>query len=355
MLYTKRFVRIQPNPDAQVNLKLKRSQAKVNSAGQAIQDQDGRIVTQLVDVEDAVQIPGTIRYVKPRLTASGIDTGLNILVENPYSNEDVYHPAWGENILKGKEKVVLQHLLEYKHDKDLNYYTGKIFDRITASDKLSEAPFFATGLSSIPLNGNVTFLDLENPLHEVWYYCLRAPSMNVVANSYEELKENRGALYYIVDEEEVENAKTEKERRINMAVSALEQMYNESNDSVIKLAKCLENNDKSLTKNKAYTFLNDFFKKGEIEYNLFIRYVSLYKDAVRREEFFATAALQEYVDYNLIRVRDNKYYWLRPETDEAPAESFEWASKDKIVREFLMAPEYRSEVEILDSLLKQRK
>lgn len=356
MIYPKRYVRIQPNPNAQVNLKLKRSQAKVNSAGQAIQDQEGNVVNQLVDVEDAVQVPGTVRFVKPRLTASGIDTGLNILVDNPYKDEDVYYPSWGETHLKGKDKALLQHILEYKHDKELHYYTGKIFDRITPSEKLSEAPFFASPASSIPLNGNVTFLDLENPTHEVWYYSLRAPSMTIVCNSYDELMNGSGrsALYYIVNEEEVENAKTEKDRQTNVAASALEKMYNESNDSVIKLAKCLENSDRALTKNKAYTFLNEFFKRGEIEYNQFSRYVSLYYDAARRQEFFAAASLQEYIDYGIMRVRENKYYWMRPETDKSPAESFEWATKEKVIHEFLIAPEYHDEVEIIESILKSR-
>jgi hypothetical protein len=351
--YKHRFVRLEPNPNKRVNIELKMAQSKVNSAGEAIVDNDGKVVKSLESVNDAVQLPGTVKFARAAITPSGLKTGLNILVSNPYKDETYYVPQWGEKLLKGKDKALLQHILEYKHNRDFNYYTNQLYDNITPSDKLAEVPFFQSQRAVVPLDGNVMFLDLNNNLHEIWYYMLRAHRL--VANSLADIKGNPDAIYYMVNEDEIENVKAENERKMNKAIAALEKIYEESNDAAIKLAKALENDDKDLTKPKAYTWLNDYFRRGDIEYSQFTKYLSLYEDAARRQEFFAAADLQKYIDSQLIRTRDNKYFWMKPETDSSPAQAFEWSTKEKVIHDFLIAPEYQAEIEILEQLYESRK
>lgn len=348
-----RKVRIVPSPKKKSNIKIKKSQAKVNSAGQAIQNREGGLVTTLVDVEDALQIPGTVKTFKPGITKNGtLATGLDVLVDNPYHNEVVYYPEAFEKLLKGKPKALLQHLLEYKHKKEIGYYTNNVIDRINPSDKVSELPFFLTPQCQVPLKGGVMFLNLTNPQHEIWLYSLLASGE--VANSYKELDMMPDASYYLVDDSEHLTVKTEQKRRMNVAISALEEVYTDGNGMVVKLAKALENSDSNIDADGAYTWLDGFFKQGEIQYAQFMKFYEMYKDVARRARFLAYAAVQEYMDKQIIRSRENRYYWIMPEAGDSPMRTFEWASKDRLVNDFILAPEYQDEVDILESLYKAR-
>lgn len=351
----KKIVRIEPNPFRKVNLKIKMSRAKVNSAGQAMRDTTGNIRTEEVDAPGMIQVPGTMKTLGPALTPSGLKTGLNIMVSNPYKDEEVYHPVWGEKVLKGKEKAMLQNILEYKHGKDFNYYTGNIIDRIAPSHKMAELPFFQTERCKVKLDGHVTFLDLKNPVHEVQYYMLRAHS--AVANSYADLQEGRNqtAWYYMVDNAEVNEAKVAKIRKKTRAANALEELYNDAGDVMIKMARALECEDKNLGRDKAYQYVYNYYTRSEQAYARFIKYYDLYKDSARRDQFFAAAELQEYVAANIIRRREDKYYWVKPETDDSPIKTFEWATKEKVIKDFLLAPEYQEEIEVLKSIYEARK
>lgn len=348
-----RIVRLEPNPGKRATLKLKMSQAKVNSAGQAIQDREGNIVKVETDAPDMIQVPGTTRDLRAPLTATGLLTGLNYIIDNPYRDLPSYNPAWGEKIFQGRDKVLLQHALEYKHGKDFDYYTNRLFDRIYPSDKLAEIPFFATPQSRVPMTGNVMFLDLNNPLHEVWYYILRVHPE--IANSYAELKEKPEAWYYMVDEIEVGKIRTDIKRRNNTAAAAIEEVYKLSDDSIIKWAKALEIESRNPTKDTAYEFLDNYFRRGDIQYANFTKYYDMFKDAARRARFYAAADVHDYVQASIIRERDNKYYWIKPGTDTSPIQTFEWKSKDDLITNFILAPEYTDEVMLMRSIFEARK
>lgn len=349
----RRIVRLEPNPNRSVNLKLKMATAKVNSAGQAIQDTEGNIVKSESDVDGAIQVPGTVRFVKPALTPTGLKTGLNYVIDNPYKDLDFYNPSWGEKVLKGKDKVLLQHALEYKHGKDFDHYTNRLFDRVFASDKLAEIPFFATPQCQVPLDGNVIFLDMNNPLHEVWYYFLRDSSE--VANSYEELNSSPEFMYYMVDDDEVYKVKADKKRRINSAAAALEDIYKMGGETIIQWAKALEIPGKNVNRDMAYEWLDAYFRVSDINYATFMKFHSMFKDVNMRERFYAYAEVHDLVQAGIIRERDNKYYWVMPETDDMPLRTFEWRSKENLIQDFLIAPEYAKEVEILRSIFDARK
>lgn len=348
-------VRIEPSPFKRTNLKLKMSQAKVNSAGYAVTDTTGQVQKSDVDVDDAIQVPGTAKTLGPVLTASGLKTGLEVIVDNPYNDEIIYYPDWGEKVLKGKDRVALQHVLEYKHRKEFNYYTGQLFDRINPSDSISELPFFLTPVCKITLTGNVTFLDLTNPIHEVQYYVLKAHPE--IANSYSELMEGRNqrASYYIVDEEEVQDAKAEKLRRKNAAAAALRELDDAGHNILINMALVLGNEDRTISKEKALQWIDNYYNKNKANMSTFMKWFEIYKDAARREKFFAMAILQEMLNYGIIRTKDNKYYWVKPETESSPIQHFEWPSKEKVINDFILAPEYQEEFELAKSIHESRK
>jgi hypothetical protein len=306
------------------------------------------------DIETA-QVPGTVKVISPALSPMGLRTGLDEIVDNPYSDEPVYHPAWGEKVLKGKPKVALQHVLEYKHKKDYDFYTNKLFDRISESAKMAELPFFLTPQSKMQMTGNVTFLNLDNPLDEVRYYWLRVHKD--VARSYADLQDGRNpAMWYMVDEDQVIDHKMEKIKRETKAGKILEEV-NEAGESIIHMCKALECDDRSidLNKTKAFQWLYNFQSRGEGEYAQFIKMYELYKDAARRDRFYAYALTQDFVNYGILRYREGKFYWVKPETDDSPMRHFEWTSRDKFVSDFALAPEYNEEVRIMTSLLASRR
>lgn len=357
--YKQKLIRIEPSPFRGTNIKIMKSMAKVNSAGYAITDSDGNLRTTEEPVDKAVQVPGTSKTVGPVLTAGGLRTGLGILVDNPYNDEPAYYPAWGEKVLQGKEKALLQHVLEYKHKKDFDHYTGNLMDRISASSDVPTLPFFLTPQSKVILDGGVKTLNLDNQLHEVWYYMLKAHP--IVANSYADLDNGRNpdAWYYIVDEAEVQDHKLAELRKETKAGRILEEL-NEKGDLIIKFARALENTDKNLNTQKAYKWLYSYYhdnsgkKIDKDRLAIFMKYYELYSDANRRERFFAAANVQEYLNYGVLRQRDGRFYWVKPETAEAPMRTFEWTSKEKIISDFFLAPEYQDEVELLESIYKSR-
>ena len=361
--YSADIVRVEPSPYGNPNtkIKLKMAQSKINSVGQAIQDREGRIQKELVDIKPPVQVPGTgyVYVVRHKKDGTGLNTGLDILVDNPYHDEEAYFPVWGETILKGRTKASLQNILEYKHKKDLNYYRADLSDKIYASTKEFEQPFFATRNADITFTGNVLFLNLKNPLHEVYYHVLRASS--ICANSLADLDNGRNpdAVYYMVDEAEVKRHEV-GEIQIDTTTGQMLEELRQHGDSLCKVARAMGNSDRDLDPNGAFKWIYKQVKdtnKGKpniAEYNNLKKYYELFKDASRREILYANADVQDLLMYNVIRERDSKYYWVKPETDTSPVETFEWKSKEKLVKDFILAPEYQEEVELVMSILKSR-
>lgn len=353
----RRYVKLEPNEDIKISLKIKMSQAKVDAAGYAIQDSDGKIVQSDVDIDEiakTVQIPGTSKFLKPALTPNGLNTGLDYHIDNPYKDEPVYNPEWGERVLKGKEKILLQHALEYKHGREHNYYTNKLFNRVESSVNIQDLPFFLTPEACIPITGNVIHLDMDNILDEIRYHMARvAPE---IARSYAELKQRPECIYYIVEDDTEYKVKTNEKRRMNKGASIVEELFAQAEDVICDLAKALGNDSGRITKDMAYGWLDDYYKGGEENYSQFIKYYNLYKSPVNRDQFFAAANLQRYVDSGIIRKgENNKYYWVMPETDLSSMKTYEWTGKDKVVTEFLTAPEYTAERELLESIYEAKK
>lgn len=350
-----KVIRLQPSPYVSTSIQLKMSQPKTNSAGYAMTDSQGRLQQSEVPVSDAVQIPGTSKTIAPILTASGLKTGLEKIVENPYKDLDGYSPSWGEKVLHGKDKVALQHLLEYKHGREYNYYTNRHMDTVVKSTELHEKPFFLTDKCKLRLDGNVVFLNLNNPLDEVRYYMVKIHPF--VANSFKDLDEgkNRKAGYYIVDEEEVMDLKLEKVKRQTKSAAALEEINSKEDSIILTMAYALGIEDRNPSKTKCYKYIHSYYNRSEENYAVFMKFYEMYKDSARRDRFFANGLVQELLNYQVIRKRDSKMYWVMPETDDKPLRTFEWSSQDKLIMEFILAPEYQEEFEIMKSILDSRK
>ena len=356
---TARTVRIEPSPYKKIGINIKQKKAVVNNVGQAIKDSNDQIRSVDADLDSLVRVPGTSKLWAPAISPNGIKTGLTRLVDNPYKDETAYHPSWGEKVLKGKDKVLLQHVLEYKHGKEFDYYTNKLYDRIESSTKNSELPFFLSDQRFVPLTNDVLFLNLDNPIHEVWYHALK--DSKICANSFEELAEgkNNDAWWYINDSDSAYDPNYENTKRMNKAVGILEKLAEDAS-GLYMMARCLGDDRRNITKDDAYKYINNFFSakakgKAETNYDTFLKYYELYQDATRREYFIGTAKLRTYLAFNIVRERDNKYYWVKPESDTSPMRTFEWSSEDDFVRNFLTAPEFEDEVKILDSLYESRK
>ena len=350
-----KIIRLQPSPYVSTSIQLKMAQPKTNSSGYAVTDSQGRILQSEVSVNDAVQVPGTSKTISPVLTSSGLKTGLEKIVENPYKDLDGYSPSWGEKIFKGKDKVSLQHILEYKHGREYNYYSNRYMDTIVKSTELHEKPFFLTDKCKLRLDGNVVFLNLNNPLDEVRYYMILIHPF--VANSYKDLDDgkNRKAGYYIVDEEEVMDLKLEKVKRQTKSAAALEELNEKEDSIIVNMAYALGIEERNPIKTLCYKYIHSYYNKSEENYAIFMKFFDMYKDSGRRDRFFANGLVQELLNYNVLRSRDSKLYWVMPETDDKPMRTFEWSSKDKFISEFILAPEYQEEFEIMKSILESRK
>jgi len=224
------------------------------------------------DADKLTRLPGTVHYKAAALTSAGtLKTGLDISVPNPYSDEDFYRDGW-EKLLKGKKRVRLQELLEYKHNKPMGYYTDRV-SGIIPSDKIHEAPHYQREESRVDLRDGTTYLDLSNPLHEVQYYMLRASSE--VANSYEELALNPDATHYIVDENEKVVRENKELRREHRLGRRLEEIYEMPNGTIQEFAKALQIPMTELTKDEAYKEITNYAKRSQDKYDEFMNLFDL--------------------------------------------------------------------------------
>jgi hypothetical protein len=340
-------IKIEPSPTKKPTVKVKMQ--TLNMAGGSpkfITDESGKKTYQMSykDPKNLTRLPGTVVEYSASLGKNGLNTGLDKNVDNPYSDLDFYRQGW-EPILKGKKKVRLQELLEYKHNKPANYYTNQVSD-IRSSYQMEEAPFYQRPESRISLRDGVTYLDLNNPIHEVNYYMLRSHKM--VANSYEELKTNPDATHYIVDENEKVGRESASIRKINKVGACLEKLINMPDGTIQDFCKAMLVNKQDLNKEEAYSELDAVVKKSDERYDEFMDLYEMWDDPATREKFMAYVETAEFMSVpSLITVRNNKFFWTQPAGDGGKRELWEWKSKEDFINSFLLDPRYQDEVEIL--------
>ena len=341
-----RIVKIESNPFLKCAVKVQFSNVATNN-GTPIKDSSGNVRRVYETPENITRLPGTqVVYSAVLNNKGGLDTGLDEIVHNEFANEPYYPENW-ERVLRGKKVVKLQHLLEYKHGKPFNYYAG-VIKPIQSSRKVrAEGNFYQRPESRVALSDGVTILNLANPIHEINYYMLRAHPN--VANSYEEVKNNSNATHFIVDQGEMDKAKSSELRRVNAIGRYLEELDELEDNTIINMAKALELSSGMSSKDAAYTAIHRFANTSEEKFMEFKSMYLMWNDPVTREKFLTYAELTDYIKTpGLISRRNHKYFWNKPIKGESGrTETFEWNSKSDVVNNFLLAPEYREDVDIL--------
>lgn len=349
----KNIIKIEPNPNKRSSVKVQ--QKVINIAGGAPSytfgaDGKKKVNTKYKEPENLNRLPGTNVTYAASLTKRGLKTGLDILVKNPYQDLDYYRDGW-ERTLKGKKRVRLQEVLEYKHDREKGYYSNKVTGiKPSESDDLT---FYERPESKISLADGVTILDLNNPIHEVNYYMLRAH--NKVANSYKELGNNH--THYIVDEQDKKERANKNVRRSNKVGAILEELIDLTDGTIINLCKALQIPKQGIDKQTAYAELDKYAKDSTEKFEEFISMYNMWKDPATRERFEAFVQIFNYLGVpGLLSRRGSKISWSKPFDSEkgGKREIFEWNHEEDFINNFLLDPSYREEVDIMEAQYKSK-
>ena len=343
-----RIIKIEPNPFKKPKLKIKMRTKRMNGT-RPIVSQNGQVLYKDEDPQNMTRVPGTDKTICPARTVSGIKTGLNKFVPNPYDDEPIYKNDWGERMFKGKEKAKLQHLLEYEFGFDFDYLTSNIPHEVGPSNK-PDKKFFEKRESKPVLKDNTTFLNMSNPVHRINYYTLLASKE--VANSFADLEEglNQYAEWYVVDDNEKEQYKLSKIEKETKAAAALEYLK-ETDEGAQQMAKALdldEASDRNLTVAKAARLLYDYYNQNENSWKQYMDYVDMYKDAGRRAYVIAASELYDYIKVGVISYRNGKYTWTKRGDAGSPSETYTRNSKKDMINNFLLDPAYQDEIKLIE-------
>lgn len=354
------IVKIESNPNIRPTIKVQSNNIVTSANGTPVvtTTPDGKKVVRrkFEDVENMTRLPGTMVLYCAELGRNGmLKTGLNEPVPNPYADESSYRPGW-ESVLKGKKFIRRQEFLEYKHNQERGYYNNKVVGVRNSYKVDSEGSFFEKAESRVPLKDGITYLDLDNPIHELHYYMLRAHSK--VANSYTELATSPEATHYIVNEQEVNELKTASIRRKNSIGRILEELYENKNDDILTICKALQLANGIKDRDKAYEQIDAYARQeDDSAYKELKAYYEMSQDRATRERFLAYAEFYDFITTpDLLISRNNKIFWNKPSVDNpGMIVPMEWKSKEDFVDNFLVAPQYREEVEYLRSLYQAKK
>lgn len=345
------IIRIEPNPNRKCPIQIKLNAIEV-SGGKVRETvtADGKrtFVRHDKEVENLQRAPGTICEYGPTITPNGLKTGLDITVENPYANEDSYRSIEWESFFKGKKRVRLQEVLEYKHEKPRGFYTNQISE-VPSSSWDNKLPYFQTSLARKHLNDGITFLDISKPVDEVMYYILK--NHKLVAGSYAELKHKPEATHYIVDQQEKVERELGKTRQFNKIGAKLEALA-EMGENVLQLiSKALFIPIKDISKEEAYHQLNAFAKANDSNYEDFMSMAQMYENMPTREKVFGYAEAYDFRSIpGLVTVRNNMWFWSQPmDSKGGKRQTWEWKDLNDFVSNFLLNDAYQDIVDILRS------
>ena len=350
------LIKIQSNPGKKSSVRV--TQQVINIAGGSPRYQeDGkgkkRFDLKQQELSNLNRLPGTVHYKAPAINSNGLlMTGLDVTVANPYNNEDWYRDGW-ERLLKDKKKIRLQELLEYKHNKPKGYYTNRVNSIRSSFDMDDSVPHYQRSEQRIDLRDGTTYLDLNNPLHEVWYYMLRAH--NEVSNSFAELGFNNDATHYIVDENEKIVMESKSLRRKNKFGRRLEEVFEMPDGTIQEFCKTLQIKATSLTKEEAYKEIANYVERSDDYYSEFMTMYDLWVNPSTKETFLGYAELYDLMSVpGLVSQRQNKVFWMQPANDGGKRENWEWKSRADFVNNFLNDLKYQEEVDIIRALYRAK-
>lgn len=358
--YSSNIVRIEPSPHANLGFtKIKMSTKQLGKDGEAVRmkkaDGSFEYVMNVQDTVELATLPGTMRVIAPMNDKNGLITGLNKYVDNSYKDlkQNEYNPEWGFKALNGKDKVLLQTLLEYKHGVEQGYYRSN-FKPVVTNDynSVDNIPFYATNKCHLHLDNHITLLDLSRNEDELKYYLALADPR--IAKNYEELeKDPHPYKWVIVDETEKQKVKALKEE-IEVQASAYLFTLKQNIVSMKRMARilgCKEVNNSDTEGHGYFSYIYNYYKAGENNYKEFVYWYKKNEDPVTREEYICAALLEDYIDANVIRRRDNKYFMTLTDEKTSAQRNFEWTSREHIIKAFFLAPEFQEEREMAKGLL----
>lgn len=278
-----------------------------------------------------------------------LKTGLNELVDNPYVSlsKDKIKSGFEPYIFE-KEKVKLQHLLEYKHGVSPNEYSDAAPAKLVAGkDDTADTLYFHRLNSIVKITDKGLPLDLNNPEDEIKYYWLKASDK--CAPSRDKIKKGIHE-YFIGSEFEDEELKINKMQLIDKAIFEL--MNPELSDEVKeKIAKKLDVVSKENSSKKVYSalrlHLTDNHKDQKERVTEFLRIVQKLEDPVFRERLNAEVLLKDLVDYFIISNKSETYEW------KSKGIKLGFSKAEAI--DFLLHPKKQEEVEKLETELKNKK
>lgn len=321
-----------------------------NGKRQKRQGNDGYLMQQM-EIDNFVVVPGAKQIFTPprRYDNKRLLTGLDVEIDNPYSDMDYYPNEKFEKYLKGKKRVKLQHVLEMEDDVEFDYYTSDIPEDILPKS-IGTRKFWQTQSRFYSLSNGITYLNMDIPSERLIYYAMMARSEKiapVVARNWEELLELPGCKWYVVDEEEKQSvilSRTEKENSITYGIETLKR--HKKNTALAIMAKALEcrdANDSNLSADKAYLILNQTTKSDKEIGNLFLEYFDMWQDNSTRPLIESYAEIFDMVRYQVVMI-DNSKYKVKLRDKDGNTEFKLFSSKKDFAQKFLLDPAFQEEV-----------
>lgn len=260
---------------------------------------------------------GTAKYIYGPIFSvktGRLTTGLDVVIDNPFTKEDVKSLGDEWKYLADRDKITRQEWLEVKHKRPKGYYTSEpwVKEKHGHGEDLTYMQKF-----KFDLNDGTTFLDLTNVLDELAYYMFVsnykfcAPSYRAYTHGLSDGKRFPYATHYISSEEEDEQIKHSYKTKRNKAFAALES--EEMTDDVLSQICNALNWHK--TSGKLYNAVSEKIENAEMktpgnDVEKFMEKVALLKDAKGRAELKAQSDLQILLDNRIITASKDTYTWV---------------------------------------------
>jgi hypothetical protein len=258
----------------------------------------------------------TSNIYRPLLSMSTgkLKTGLDEMVENPFKDDPKEKIKAGfEPYILGKERVKLQHLLEYKHGVPVDHYTSlplksEVYG-IPEKEEGLKVPYFQRQGFQVKISDTGLMLDTSKPEDELIYYFLKASDK---CASTREAANPMTHEYYIGAENEGEDKVFSKTEVIDKAVAKL--VTGEiSDDYKVKISKVLGLAKKEVSPKKAHMNLRTYITKETKDQlsnvKKFLSLVESLESPKEREKLEAKALLEDLIAYRIVTSTSDIYEW----------------------------------------------
>lgn len=275
---------------------------------------------------------------------------------NPYHNTESFADPKFKEVLYGKEKAKVQHILEYKHNKPFDYYTNQFVD-VTFLDAstIDRIPALMRAEYTIELRDGTTVLDTNTEYGEIMSYVLRANEL--VANTFEELSSK--TPFYIAAEEEEAARKQKREALQDKCIAFLVGLHDNNQEQLSSFCKALDIRKRVHNSSSAYNELKNFINRSKDNATVFKRMFEMWNEEATRSSFTARVILYDARDHGFILKDGPSYTWHRPQLEEGgrlePMVFTKYTGDNSII-EFLSHPKYQMEQkELLEQISRAEK